>query len=276
MGVGDQPKDRGGFYFVVGSRTGPWSHTYRVWTSRTSFYVKPRDHALRAMKLSLHGPDRRFLQPGWKLEFDGPRPQSGWLAGKDADKAQWYDGEVVADGVQRVLRVRVPWYTLNGSLPNGLGAKTIKGQFFGALIPPPQSMYAVDIDFYVSNSGPYWPEEERVQEANAGMGPLVNESGQVLTAVNHHRSPAEFPTPAGADRIKPMNAEDAIRGLFFAIEKPNGFAWVVETPLSRAALTGLTTYRSPHVTEKLLSIPRRQSIDHVPPRHIAEIIRRAR
>ncbi|MPV36950.1 hypothetical protein [Georgenia subflava] len=276
MGVDDQPKDRGGFYFVVGSRTGPWSHTYRVWTSKTSFYIKPRDRALSAMKLSLHGPDPRGMRPGWKLEFDGPRPQSGVLVGEDGDKPKWYDSEEVADGVRRVLRVRVPWYTLDGSLPNGLGAKTFKGEFVGALVPPPQPLNAVDVDFYVSDSEPYWPTVDPVRENNAGMGPLVHESGQVLTAVSHHRSLAKFPTPEGADRIEPMSPEDAIRGLFLAVEKPNGFAWVVETPVPRAAFTDLSTYRSPRVSSELLGTPLRQSTSHLVPRHIAEVMRRAR
>ncbi|MEE6272416.1 hypothetical protein V2J56_03520 [Georgenia sp. MJ206] len=135
------------------------------------------------MKFSLHGPDPRGHKPGRKLALVEGRPKSGLVAGDDVDKPKWYDGEPVADGVRRVLRVRVPWYMLDGSVPDGVGAKNLKGNFLGHLVQPPPYMRAVDIDFYVSEGDPYWPFPEDVREQNAAMGPLRNQSGQILTAV---------------------------------------------------------------------------------------------
>lgn len=257
MGVDDQPRDKGGFYFVVGSReTGPWGHTYRVWTHRTSFYIMPRDPSLAALKFSGHGPDPDHANPGWKLAFVDKQPKVAVLAGEGALEVQRFDGEPVTGGVRRVVRVRVPWYTLDGSLPNGVGHNEIKKMFTGHLVAPPGHWCAADVDFYVSESDPYWPDADDVRSKNAAMGPLRNEAGQVLTAVSHERSIAKFPTPEGAHAIEPMSQQDTIRGLLLSVEqRTDGFAWIVESPASRTAIADLGRYRSPKVDHSVLFRP---------------------
>ncbi len=46
------------------------SFGYRIWASRTSFYIKPRDIDFD-IKISVHGPDPRYDQPGFKFGLDG-------------------------------------------------------------------------------------------------------------------------------------------------------------------------------------------------------------
>lgn len=248
MGVDDMPRESA-FYFVVGAReTGRWSHAWRVWAAKTSFYIKPKGRELGSVKISCHGPDPRpGLIAGWKLE---PEPaesrRPNMIVDEGIRRGKWFEGEEVEEGTRLVTRVRVPWFTLDGSLPNGIGASEVKEEYRAFLIPTPTRSNAADIDLYVSDTGePYWPSKDQVRASNAGPGPLRNESGQILTAVVHLRSMAKVPTPEGHDRLLPMDAADAIRGLFLRVPSRRSFAWAVETPMSRTALTTPQLYRNP-------------------------------
>lgn len=254
MGVDDAPRESA-FYFVVGSReTGRWSHAWRVWAGNTSFYIKPRDPELGSVKISGHGPDPRpGMRAGWKLQPDGPlRPE---VVLSDAmRRGKWFDGVRMAEGARLVTRIRVPWFMLDGSLPNGIGATEVKKKYQAGLVAPPARWCAVDVDFYVSDTGePFWPSIDEVRASNAALGPLRNKSGQVLTAAAHLRSMAKFPSPDGHDLLLPMNAGDARRGLFMTVPSRRSFAWIVETPISRTALASPELYRSPRVAPEMLA-----------------------
>src|SRR5690606_35472869 len=77
-----------------------------------------------------------------------------------------------------------------------------------------------------------------------------NDAGQKLTIASIHRSMHRHPSPKSAHAIPPMNRADAVRGAYWGINEDadpeDAFPWVVETIMSRRALTDLDAYRLPH------------------------------
>jgi hypothetical protein len=57
-------------FVCFGKEAGVFSYTYRLWAQGTSFYFKARN-LTTAIKASVHGPDPRHGQPGFKLALDG-------------------------------------------------------------------------------------------------------------------------------------------------------------------------------------------------------------
>ena len=230
---------RGVLLLVVGDReTGPWSYTWRIWANGTSFYVKPRTSAFSAMKVSLHGPDSRphIGPPGNKIEVIGalvPDNVAGMRVGSWPEKG-WFPGRQVAPGVRHVVRLRFPWTLFGRGRPSAPNPGLLRRQYAGLVAPPPPSMNVVDVDFYVSDRGPHWPNERKARRDNACLGPLVNAAGQHLTAVSTKRSP--FTVPGPDDLVRPApEPHDAVRGLGMTSD-PSGFLWVCEQWLSRREL----------------------------------------
>src|SRR5699024_8907169 len=172
--MGEDAPGESAFYFVVGSnQMRRWGHTWRVWSGNTSFYIKPRSPVPSQIKISGHGPDPRpRMRAGWKLQPDGQVQQDVVLS-DEMRRGKWFDGVEMSDGARLVARIRVPWFTLDGSLPNGLGASEVNRKYQAGLVAPPTQWCAADIDFYVSETGePFWPVIDEVRAHNAAMGPL--------------------------------------------------------------------------------------------------------
>lgn len=245
--------NKSGFYFGVGDRErGEWSHFWRVWSDRTSFYITAR--GLTGHKLSFHGPDEKHSCSGWKLAPDDSRASPGIasLVGPGAHEPQWFEGVKVSSRTHFVFRARFPWTVFEGNLSRGLGASKIKKTMTGALIRLPQQFHAVDVDFFVSDQAPYWPDPRQARIDNAKLPPLTNEAGQILTAVAVQRSVAREPHPSRADLLPPTSSEDSARGIWMGLDDDRPFAWAVETAVSRRALARLPGYRSPRVDPSLL------------------------
>lgn len=212
-----------------------WSHAWRVWARSTSFYIKPRDRRIGHYKISLHGIDPRHPEPGWKLGFDGEPRRDHLVVGDRAKSAQWYPGAAVAENVSLVLRIRIPWFSMSRSVPNGVSGRPLKSGHVGHLVPAPALWYSTDVDIYVSDGEPYWPNPQTIARDNAGMGPLANTAGQILTAVNVHQSVADSPLPVGVDTFAPRRGERVVRGIYAGIPVGERFPWIVETPMAASA-----------------------------------------
>jgi hypothetical protein len=229
----------GVLYFVVGDRDrGPWSYTWRIFARGTSFYVKPRSRNFSAMKISLHGPDSRTHvgPPGNKVTIiDGKLPDG--VAVRRSPQwpdSGWFPGRRVTSGVVHVLRLRFPWTLFGSDCPSAEFPGRIPKDTQGAVTPPPSPLRAIDLDLFVSNREPYWPNESQAREDNACLGPLVNEAGQTLTAVSTSRSP--YTVKAPPDLTLPTPAlHDRLRGIGAAPD-PSGFVWFCEQWLSREVM----------------------------------------
>ncbi|MEG3615587.1 hypothetical protein [Isoptericola haloaureus] len=242
-----------GGYVLVGTRdkpytTHPYSHVWRFWASKTSFYIKPRNPELGKIKVSLHGPDDRpgIGPPIFKYGFDSSvSDRTGVLHDKEFDK-RVYPGEEVAQDAHRVLRIRIPWDTLRPGDPPGSGKLKLSPEMDGLIARPPRIGYASDLDVYVSDGEPYWPvPAEQITEAKAAIGPYRNDAGQFMTIAAFERRIFETPTPRDATAIPPMNRSDTLRGVYFGNPGDGLFPWVVETFISRKALSDPTNYRRP-------------------------------
>jgi hypothetical protein len=239
----DGARGKGAIYFCAGSRqTNMCSYTWRLWWGRTSFYIKARDQAAFAdLKVSLHGPDERHADPGFKIERDiragreVPPPDGLVIAPADWLPC-WFNGYAVADDARHAIRFRFPFGLFRPEYPSAPPPRDVTPRDFAALIPPPtKELSAVDVDIYVSARRPYWPKQRRARRDNACLGPLLNEAGQYLTAVVKHQSMATYPTPKRAQAPRPRGTEDRVRGVGATVGD-NGLLWICEQWMSRAAL----------------------------------------
>jgi len=225
---------------------------WRFWANRTSFYVKARNSAMGAIKVSLHGPDDRPTvgAPHFRYGFDRSVTDRSGALHADGFEERRFPGERINDHVRRVLRIRVPWDMLQPGVPSGLGKTSLTRGMEGGVVNYPSVGYAVDLDVFLSNRTPYWPASAaQMARDNAGFGPYRNEAGQYLTIASIHRSMFRHPSPDSAQTIPPMNRADAVRGAYFGIEDDadpeNAYPWIVESMMSRRALADVESYRRP-------------------------------
>ena len=149
----------------------------------------------------------------------------------------WFPGHTVSDGISHVLRFRVPWDLLSAGVPTAPLPTELRTGAIGGVVAPPIPLHAVDVDIYVSDRQPYWPNERRARADNACMGPLRNKANQQLTAVAVHRLMLSVPMPSAARGPEPLAVADRVRGLGTAVDEL-GFVWVAEQWLSRSDLQG--------------------------------------
>ncbi|MFC0503552.1 hypothetical protein [Micromonospora costi] len=242
------PQGKGAIYFCVGSRqTGICSYAWRLWWGQTSFYLKAREANLAELKVSLHGPDERHVEtgPGFKIAYDSSFQQGegkpnallvatpGWLP-------RWFSGYAVSEDDTHVLRLRFPYDLFIPGVPSAPAPAEVKARDFAGLIPPPERhLYVVDVDVFVSQRRPYWPNESQARQDKACLGPLQSKSGEYLTAVIVHRSALASPTPRLAKAPGPKNAGDRLRGIGAAVDD-HGVLWICEQWMSRSALEALS------------------------------------
>lgn len=238
---------------VVGSRKEPlrpYSHMWRIFARKTSFYIKARHPDLGQFKVSLHGPDPRpDLRPGFRFGVDRSVPSSSnLLTGEKGFDGTWYEGEEMpgGSGARRVLRIRFGWDMFQPGMPPGLVKRDLSRGMTGAIIKFPEAGYAVDVDFFVANGAPYWPGRiEKIRKDNAAIGPIVNTANQFLTAVNVHRSMFREPTPPTEESLPPMSEGDLVRGVVAWLPEGQSYPWIMELPVSRTAFRDLDAYRTP-------------------------------
>jgi hypothetical protein len=129
----------------------------------------------------------------------------------------------------------VPGLVLLPDAPSAPVPHAMPRDAVGALIPTPGVLHAADVDVFVSDRGPWWPNERQARRANACLGPLYNAAGQALTARSVRRSSIADPTPEGARVPGPKGQGDRVRMLAAALH--DDLLWVCEQWGSRRLLT---------------------------------------
>ena len=227
-----------GFYVFVGARNPVQTgYVWRVWARGTSFYLKPRDVTVGDMKISLHGPDPRHAAPGFKLAIDGaPAAESDTATVVTPGFLPcWFPGQEIQPGVRRVATIRTTWDMFGPGVPSGPPVADFGSGLTGAVLEPPPSGFAADIDLFICDKRPFWPDEAVSRRRNAILGPLVNTAGQYLTGRSVRRSVLSEPTPAHVLAPYPTSRADTTRGIGAGVD-PRGFVWLCEQRMSRAAL----------------------------------------
>lgn len=232
-------------YVVLGRTDEPVkSFTWRIWDSRTSFYLKSRAPGLGHLKLSLHGDDPRHpAGGGFKMAMDTEEAfaqaiQDGRLkAERYGDWPLWFPGRQLNPNAKLAVRMRWTWDAATRLGPGPPPGNLKRGAVGLTIPPPPEPGDAVDVDLVVSSTRPFWPQEQKARIDNACLGPLRNESGDWLTGTVVKRSIALFPTPAGAIGPRPKNRLDELRAVGAATDD-DGVLWLVEQRMSESELGG--------------------------------------
>lgn len=245
--IGHQPLP-GPMYIALGRSGQPamgWA--WRIWASRTSFYLKCCAPGVKHLKLSLHSDDP--LHPaggGFKIAMDTEeafaraiteKKAVGWRHG---DWPVWFPGKEIAEDGTLVARFRWTWDACNrlGPAPP---PGDLKAQAVGLAVPPPtEPGDAVDVDLIVSENQPYWPNEARARRDEACLGPLRNQTGDWLTGVVVKRRAGHYPPPETAIGPRPSGRDDELRALGSAVD-PAGFLWLIEQRMSRSKLHELAS-----------------------------------
>ena len=144
----------GPIYVTVGNtRTGTLGYTWRIWASRTSFYLKARAADLSYLKLSLHGEDPRHPRGGgFKFAMDDEERYSSAIAegrilsSRSGQWPIWFPGKRINDDVTLVARLCWTWDActrLGPPPPPG----NLRRDATGLVAPgPPEPGDAIDVD----------------------------------------------------------------------------------------------------------------------------------
>lgn len=231
-------------YVALGRSDKPaMGFTWRIWSSRTSFYMKSRAPGVGHLKLSLHGDDPRHPGGGgFKIAMDPERAfdeavENGQVLGRRrGDWPVWFPGRRINDDSTLAIRMRWTWDAATRLGPAPAPGALKKGAVGLMVPPPPEPGDAVDVDLIVSKGVPFWHQERRARRDNACLGPLRNESGDWLTGTVVKRSVALYPTPSRATGPRPTDRNDELRAVGSAVDE-QGVLWLVEQRMSRSKLS---------------------------------------
>jgi len=225
-------------YVCVGDRkTNVCGYAWRIGWGRTSFYIKPRYAALGAVKVSLHGPDIRHPRPGFKVDLDASaisavRTAEGRFVATEGWLPRWFLGRSVKPGVVHVVRFRWTWDLFGPGLRSAPRPGPVKSRDFAGLVPPPPVGDAIDVDLFVCEKRPYWPNERQARKDRACLGPLRNEAGHYLTGISVKRSVLLHPTPKVALPQQAQVGSNRVRGVGLAVDE-HEVLWVREQWMSK-------------------------------------------
>lgn len=223
-------------FLVEDSRRRRRSYSWRIWSGGTSFYIKSTYAQFNDMKVSLHGPDPRHRTPWLKFgdESSAPPTEAGFLGRQNLPLS--FTGNHISRDVRHVMRFRHDWTMFHADVHTAPDPKRIRkpGTAQGAVCPPPAQMYAVDVDLFLCDGKPSWPDEARARRDNAILGPLQNDSGQFLTGVVFHNLALDT-TPECVTASKPGEGDQIIRGLGLGVHK--NVLWINEVKLGLSAFT---------------------------------------
>jgi len=218
-------------YFFVGDRQRQiCGYTWRIGWSRTSFYIKARYRPLTSLKVSLHGPDERHASPGFKVAIEEDAlptaiASGGAIVGFAAHEPRWFSGLPVGSGSVHAVRFRWTSDLFDEGVPSAPNPRDIRPRALGSMIPLPPSGHSADVDIYVTEGAPYWPNEVQARQDNACLGPLRNEADQYLTGVSRRHSMVSHPSPSSD--IGPIASESRVRGVESTVS-PDGLLWMIE------------------------------------------------
>lgn len=233
----------GPMYVTVG-RTDrpPMGYAWRLWSSRTSFYLKARTPGVRHLKLSVHGDDPRHPGGGGlKIGMDTEEDYQGAVASQSLIGIRsgswpiWFPGKHLVPGSLLVARLRWTWDACTRLPPAPSPGELAKGATGLAAPPPLEPGDAVDVDLILTEGRPYWPNETRARADNACIGPLRNDADQWLTGTVVKRLASHTPPPEHGVAPMPTGRGDELRGMSASID-PDGFLWLLEQRMSQSGL----------------------------------------
>lgn len=229
-------------YFVVGNKKNNiFGYCWRIGWSGTSFYIKARYAPLAALKISLHGPDPRpGLHPGFKIAMEGGAvpgalAAGGVYCGGVALRPSWFSGHERKGGVIHAITFRSTWDLFVKGAASAPGPGDLKSRTEGLVIPSPVSLYAADLEIYISDRKPYWKHESRARRDNACTAPIRNNANQYLTGVSFRRNAFNGDMPEAATALKAAPGEERIRGIGTSLDSM-GVLWIVEQWMSVSKL----------------------------------------
>lgn len=222
-----------------------FGYTWRIWARSTSFYLTPRSAAVGGLKISLHGPDDRpdLGMPGFKMGIDRQLMSRAEDLGigivnglRGGALNGWFSGHQLRDGsAWHVLTLRWTWDLFQPGVPSApVPERPRAGAVALRLMAPTELLRVVDVELFVGNEAPYFPDDEvDARRRNALLPTLRNDAGQFLTGVCRHRTSLAPLAPRQAFTRPPYGTHDRTRGIGFAADE-DGVAWIVEQWMPRS------------------------------------------
>lgn len=224
-------------FVVHNKRNNVTGFAWRIGAGRTSFYIKPQHISMSAMKVSLHGPDERHPKgPFFRFGVDRSAADQATAAGGrwwgTPPEPLYFSGRPIKPGVRLAVRFSVGWSMFATGTPSAPTPVISKSSTLSARMDSPRLLRAVHTDLYISERNePYWPDEAATRRANAGMGPIINDAGQILTAVNTQvqidKEPDPFHVRQGNFSDEPIRSEARARALAVDVDT-TGLLWICE------------------------------------------------
>jgi hypothetical protein len=222
-----------------------------IWTVRSGvtkamngFYIEPFERDAQGavqngvVHISLHGPNSQNSGHRFQIKFNFTRPS-------DPDLFVWhsvpsegtpFDGEEVAPGVYRVLRLR--WTGQLARYPE-VAANRVKlpdhndAEHLVVLADPLAHDQVGDLDLFFSYHEAYWPDPEASLRDNARLLPLFNTGGGTWFTGTTYRRPAEY-RPAPEGMLPALPAEDETPAVYWKGGLGDEqFYWIVQSITAR-------------------------------------------
>lgn len=218
-------------------------HWLIEWTT-TSFYVKSMNPAMQAMKVSIHGPDPRH--PGKEhFRFDMERSNQDLAARAIGAGARWltdpsdlprkFTGRYINDHTAHIVRFSVGHDAFMDGAPAAGGSDWPKAKAMKGIVPVPAEGRVRHVDLLLSYSGePYWPNEEGIRAARAGLGFIRNSLGWCLSAVSYDRPVDREPDPCGDFRGS-TSVDRCFRGLAATVDETS-LLWLSEKLIAKTGI----------------------------------------
>jgi hypothetical protein len=198
---------------------------------------------LQGAKVSIHGPDDRY--PGLSHNrYDVIRTPDLEVDQRAADRAtrdggRWltdpsqlpiiFEGRQINDQTAHIVRFGAGHDAFAAGAPAAGGSDWPKEKAdMRGIVPVPTEGQVRHIDVYLSYNGePYWPDEEAIRAAQAGVGFVRNSLDWCLSAVIATRPATDENDPSGGLRGE-TPVDQCLRGIATGVDE-TGFLWLCET-----------------------------------------------
>lgn len=235
------------FFMATSDGTAIDSWHWLIEWSTTSFYVKSMNRALQGTKVSIHGPDDRH--PGLHhYRFDLIRTPELEVDQRSADRAaraggRWltdtshfpliFEGRQINDHTALIVRLNVGHDAFMAGAPAAGGSDWPKQKAtMRGIVPVPTEGRVRHVDVFLSYNGePYWPAEDAIRAARAGLGYIKNSLGWCLSVVIYNRPTTYEPDPCG-DLRGETPVDQCLRGIAATVDD-TGLLWMCEKLIPR-------------------------------------------
>lgn len=230
-------------FAIVNRDTGVAGCTWMIEAHRTSFYIKSTLKPMQMAKVSLHGPDPDH--PGkehFRFDFTDPKVSrkaanagGGWQV-FGTGLPLYFTGRPVNKRTVHLARFSAEGTMFRRGMQRAPNPQPLEKATLNSVLKAPSVGDVIHVDLYLSRVRPYWQNREaKLRQLDAGMGPLINDAGQYLTAVVAHRYAGREPDPSG-DPSAGVPAQDCTRGIAARVDK-TGLLWICEKMIPNAGMS---------------------------------------